>query len=340
MVVRAFDFKPSFDPVPGENYKIIADPELKYDLVPGSVYLGDAINAAGMRDRPREIAKPPGHFRIACIGDSVTFGLYVNMEDAYPARLEKLLNERFDAGGIFEVLNFGVTGYNITQVAATLRKRVLAYAPDLILYAYCLNDPSEYSLEYALLRGQIDPRQRRYLDGVVHRTNRLANFSHLYRLVYYAWSAESHNWGYGAESALGQRTNPSRIAGGWYLDQHKPGPGWDRVTEGLSAIASAAAENKTPVVLVIFPLLDQLEDYPCIEIHNRVRAAAQQRSFHVIDLLEPFQKAAAVNSATIRKDELHPTPAGHAIVAEAMLDGLVNAGLLPGSPSRQTETAP
>src|SRR5262245_42686340 len=77
VAVRVLDIGPRFDPVSGENYRLVEDHELQYELVPRSTYLGTQINADGMRDGPREVAKPAGVFRIACIGDSITFGLYV-----------------------------------------------------------------------------------------------------------------------------------------------------------------------------------------------------------------------------------------------------------------------
>ena len=57
--------------------------------------------------------------------------------EAFPAQLEQLLKQQ---GVAAEVLSFAVSGYNTRQEVATLAGRGLAFHPDLVLLAYCLND--------------------------------------------------------------------------------------------------------------------------------------------------------------------------------------------------------
>ena len=51
--------------------------------------------------------------KVACVGDSITFGLGLadRALEAYPARLQALLDERFP--GRYEVRNFGSSGRGI-----------------------------------------------------------------------------------------------------------------------------------------------------------------------------------------------------------------------------------
>ena len=51
-----------------------------------------STNSIGLRGPELEDPKP--EIRIACVGDSVTFGWGVSYEESYPARLERLLIER------------------------------------------------------------------------------------------------------------------------------------------------------------------------------------------------------------------------------------------------------
>lgn len=70
--------------------------------------------------------------RILAVGDSTTFGLGVNDEEAWPAQLEQLLN----AGSPkpqYEVLNAGVTGYTAFQCLQYLLKKGFDLAPDLVV---------------------------------------------------------------------------------------------------------------------------------------------------------------------------------------------------------------
>src|SRR6185369_16937089 len=49
-----------------------------------------ALNEDGFRSAPVATGKGGGVLRIACIGDSWTFGMNVNQDQTYPARLEAL----------------------------------------------------------------------------------------------------------------------------------------------------------------------------------------------------------------------------------------------------------
>ena len=96
----------------------------------GGAYV--TINAHGMRDRPRETAKAPGVYRIAVLGDSFIEALQVPLEKTFCAQLEARLSR---PGHPVEVLNFGCSGYGTAQELLTLRHRVRAFAPDLVLLA-------------------------------------------------------------------------------------------------------------------------------------------------------------------------------------------------------------
>jgi lysophospholipase L1-like esterase len=95
-------------------------------------------NERGFRTPPFQTAKRAGVFRIACMGDSSTFGFQVDDGDAYPQVLARLLEESHP--GRFEILNLGAPGYTTRQGIELLRREVLAYRPDLVTFAYGTND--------------------------------------------------------------------------------------------------------------------------------------------------------------------------------------------------------
>ena len=82
------------------------------------------------------IEKPQGVYRIIALGDSFTEGPYVENKDTYPKQLETILNSQRPCSNIdgFEVLNFGVGGYDIEYAANRFLTRGLKYQPDLILW--------------------------------------------------------------------------------------------------------------------------------------------------------------------------------------------------------------
>ena len=96
-------------------------------------------NSMGLRGPEVEREKAPGAFRIACLGDSQTFGHGVNDGDDYPRVLEGALRAAQPASSI-EVLNFGVGGYDTEQETLLLQRKGLDFQPDLVLLGFFLND--------------------------------------------------------------------------------------------------------------------------------------------------------------------------------------------------------
>ena len=82
------------------------------------------------RDRQRGWRSDALH-RIACVGDSHTYGALVPAEQSYPGQLQRLLDER--APGAYAVLNLGVPGMNTSQVRTRLRDALAAHHPELVL---------------------------------------------------------------------------------------------------------------------------------------------------------------------------------------------------------------
>ena len=97
------------------------------------------INAQGLHDYEYSLRKPPGTFRIVGVGDSSLFGWGVPFEDSGLKVLERRLNEN-PRGQKFEVMNFGVPGYNTAMEAETFVRRCLDYSPDLVILNFNTND--------------------------------------------------------------------------------------------------------------------------------------------------------------------------------------------------------
>jgi GDSL-like Lipase/Acylhydrolase family len=100
-----------------------------------------ALNAEGFRTAAIDAGKRPGVLRIACIGDSWTFGMNVDQDQTYPARLEALMNAQ-PPGGVreVEVMNFGILGYTSFQGLQLMKARVLALHPDVVVVGFGMND--------------------------------------------------------------------------------------------------------------------------------------------------------------------------------------------------------
>lgn len=95
------------------------------------------INSLGYRDVEHTREKPPGVFRIAVLGDSMTEARQVSIADTFCKQLEKRLSGRPEFGNLkVEVLNFGIGGFGTDQELQTLRLHALDFSPDLVMLAF------------------------------------------------------------------------------------------------------------------------------------------------------------------------------------------------------------
>lgn len=124
------------------------------------------------------VEKPQDTYRIITLGDSWTFGMHVSTKDSYSEVLEDMLNTELrrgslQCGGIkqFEVLNFGVGGYDIEYMVERLRIRGMKYDPDLVIP---LIKPDDFILVSEIWQPKIvahrtvsgDDSDARIIDGV------------------------------------------------------------------------------------------------------------------------------------------------------------------------------
>lgn len=107
-----------------------ADPDLFYRLSPNAGHWNP--NALGLRGPLPLPEKAPSEFRIACVGDSVTAGLFVEYHQAFGSVLARGLQQRLAAGPVTLILA-GLPGYSSFQSRRLFDKDVARLAPDLVV---------------------------------------------------------------------------------------------------------------------------------------------------------------------------------------------------------------
>src|SRR5262249_54867562 len=96
-----------------------------------------------------------GSERVVCVGDSNTYGLYLQRDQGDPAELQKQWNAHPDLPPI-EVVNLGVPGTNSFQAARQLR----AHSRDVLSQRRADHDRSQRRVD-APGAGRCDPGERR-----------------------------------------------------------------------------------------------------------------------------------------------------------------------------------
>lgn len=321
--VRAFGLGPDVYGIRRGMIRLSPDPDVRYELVPN--YVSPArdveVNVHGMRDAPRAFAKPPGVRRIACVGDSIAFGMGTP-RDPFNRQLERLLGDGVEA------LNFGVPGYQIGQVAGTLAGRAAAFAPDLVLYLYCLNDPQETSreLEGILRWRELPPGRADALRRLWAPSRSVLERSRLWQLLRWRLAGRS------AAAPVPERFRDDMeiiLAGGGedhYRALYEDPAARARLAAGFDRLARWSAETGVPVWVVIFPVFVDLDAYRLGELHRIVAEEAAARGLRTLDLLPVYREALRNGAATCNADPLHPNRTGYGLAAAAVADALRSAG--------------
>jgi hypothetical protein len=95
-------------------------------------------NSRGFRNTKEfAYAKPPGTFRVLCLGDSHTQGYEVRQEATFSAVLERYVEAR---GMNAEVLNAGVSGFSTAEALVFLENEGVKYDPDAVVLGFAGND--------------------------------------------------------------------------------------------------------------------------------------------------------------------------------------------------------
>ena len=307
------------------------------------------INHYGHHDIDFPESKPPGEFRGLMLGDSVTMGHYVTQEETFSHLLEGRLRERDRRHGTHQIINTGVHGYS-THQEWRIFEESLRFEPDFVAVGFCLNDVTEPFLIDSRLGGVgLD------YHGVAQTGNRLhgylMNETGLGRLL-----QQLQNRGKRLEVEKRRESfNVSNMAK-LGVDAPEFAAGWDHVLTGLDGIYGLAKERNIPAVLMIFPFDFQLLDEETRHPNQILAEHAASHGVPVLDFVEPFARAVYDDREllaflrtrgydneriqTFFKPQLervlvdpdHFSLGGHEIVADALLDHLMERGLVGDAP--------
>ena len=101
-------------------------------------------NKQGLRaDQDFTIPKPMDIHRLLLLGDSFTFGPFVNNHELTSAQLQTLLNKKNPVAPI-EVVNAAMSGWTLIDQFEYLREKGLRLQPDLVAISFYINDIREF----------------------------------------------------------------------------------------------------------------------------------------------------------------------------------------------------
>lgn len=278
-----------------------ADAELFWSPRPGfrGEFLGKPvrIDALGLRGDEFVRPKPAGRRRVACFGDSITFGYGVGDAETYSARLAEELRSR----GV-ETLNAGVTGYTSHQVLKRLARLAPLLQADVATFCIGWNDGT---------RRPVDDREYDRRLGRVMAVEGLLDRLYLYR----------------AMKRVYLKALVTRRAGDLPQTQRVPLPQYRENLEALVALCRAQGIRPAFVAL---PRRRRLGEAPLESPYPAAfAAAAHDLGVPLLESGELGYDTAPPDNQSLFIDTLHFSPAGHALLARLLAEQLVARGLVP-----------
>jgi hypothetical protein len=304
-------------------------------------------NSWGMRDRPHELAKPAGTFRVLVLGDSFMEAVQVDFEQSLPSLIETKLAER--TGRAIEVINAGVSGWGTDDELTYLERYGLAFSPDLVLIAMTLhNDLSDnLDLEYHDFRdGRIVERPRVEFSALgwplIRVREYIANHMHLYSVYSRLKTVRRSQVG-------AQALNSHLISLIRREPDHWKTDGWEMTRQLLDRTRDVARAAGAQTAVFLIPLFiqaspERLESFLSsqglspsdIELDQPQRVMAEwgaRAAVEVIDLAPDFRSAYAKGDSLYLVDDGHWNRAGHALAAEIVARELVRRSLVGRAPA-------
>ncbi|TVZ37910.1 lysophospholipase L1-like esterase [Alteromonadaceae bacterium 2753L.S.0a.02] len=314
VLVRTFKLAPEIVYIEKWRVRLSDNPKIGYEPIPNLDSSGQSAqyysyigrsNNMGYRDYNHPLAKTPGSKRIVILGDSVTAGLWIKGDkNIFSVVMEQELNTW---GVKSDVMNFGVSGYNTSQEVETLKSKALAFKPDLVILAYCLNDRFQ---DDGNIYGLLLAEQSKNLSGGKINTaavTKLEHHSALLRFLHYAVLGVKQG---ATRKGLQSEVNK------FYVDS---------VEDSFAELAELANQNDFDVLVAVFPNFGERDqglvgDYKFQSEHDSVNALAQRYNFHYFDLLQPFRecKKQLPSRYTISFDQYHPNIVGNQCAGKAL----------------------
>jgi lysophospholipase L1-like esterase len=262
-------------------------------------------NSLGFRGREVRRDKPGHTYRIAVIGDSLTWGVGVAYRERFGDLLEERLNARRPADVTYEVLNFGRSGWDIGDELEALRTLVLPAHPDFVLLQWYVNDFEDG--DYA---DRPHPAPLMPWEPV---TAELLRRSALYSVLQAQWVIAQ-------EKLRLVETYPDYM----YRRFGDPdGPHSTAAIERTREFIGECRSHGVGVSLVLFPHVDpdlSAGRYRYDYLHDRVLAACRQEGITCADLRSTFAAYPEYLTLWANRLDPHPSALAHRLAADRLME--------------------
>jgi lysophospholipase L1-like esterase len=275
---------------------MVPDPDCAYVHQPGLHRrlqgVDVRINSLGLRGAEIPAAKPGAARRLLVLGDSIVFGWGVEEEDTFPSRMRETLRRDQPE---WEVAAAGVGSWNVRTEREFLRSRWDRLQPDALVLVLGENDAEPKS------SGRLDVPEARFRPGPEPRTaERLARFA-----ATRSYLAAAVRW-----LVVAPRAGAAHLA---YFAPESAA--WRDARLAFAEIVGMCRERGVP--LIVFVHGDGRSESSRAGLASWSAAARDEG-------LEPEVFPDALWGRSYRNSHVdsHPNPAGHALMASAILQAV------------------
>ena len=270
-------------------------------------------NSAGFRGPEYAPERAADVFRVAVIGDSTAMGWGVEREDTFAARVERVINsptsflsppssvsDEHASPLRFEVLNFALAGLDAGGVAQRFEQLALRFQPNLVIYAFTLND-----IKGEHYRRSLD---RDYADSLRQNDSAIQ----LWRWARPRWLA--------LRELL---FAPRGTYAGELDDNYFNNPeAWRALSDHLARIAALSEQRDICRILLINAQIQSLHAFhPYRRHYAAVAELGRSHGFYPAQSIERLQGEAAA-AYWVGPNDWHANARGHAVLAEVALETL------------------
>jgi lysophospholipase L1-like esterase len=254
----------------------------------------DRVNSLGYRGP--EVPPKGDRYRIAVVGDSITWGIGLDEDQRFSNVLQRSL------GTAYEVLNLGIPGHNMPEHLQTLGY-ALSLSPDFVLLQLYTNDFETPTMERPRAKPLLPWRS---VDLWLRRS------SVLYTMASAQWPRVQEKIGV-TESYV------------QYMKRHlgdSQSPDSRESFGMLHEFIHRARAAGVPVGTVMFPNPEIMQaNYPYGYLHDRVASVCGEERIHCVDLRAAFRSNFSdVKDIVVSPFDGHPSAKASVVAANAILE--------------------
>lgn len=285
-----------------------------------------STNSLGMRDYEILIEKPVDTIRILALGDSVTFGHGVTLNETFAKQLEKQLSKKIKTPS-FNVINAGTPGNSTFQEYYDLKK-LLKLKPDIIILQFTLNDIGE---KYQFTRyGGENVLDYHKVEDMFFLHRFLIQRSAFY--LFYKDIVNNIRFGFSCKEDKKKKEIKDEIYKAknlvYKFDDPKIEKAWRENSKWMQKIVDLCKKEQIDLVLLVSPFKFQLYlseslDYP----QKKLESFSRENDVSYLDLLPLIRKEIKEGDDkgwyNYFLDDDHYNPNGHSYVSDLLYNKVV-----------------